>query len=450
MLRVDSRKIEKGDTFLALKSEKTDGHDYIDDAISKGAACIIAEHGEYEVKTIIVSDTHKYLADYLKDLYSYKLQNMKFIAVTGTNGKTTSCYLIYQLLNKLGKKSAYIGTIGFYVDGKVRELANTTPNLYELYDMFIESADKGAEVIVMEASSQAIAGKRLLGLSFDIVGFTNLTQDHLDFHKTMENYLGEKQKLFAQTKGKKYAVVNIDDAYGKEFIFPNNKTITYGFSKSDFCISEYNLKLTESHMKINNGINVYDVTVPFPGKYNLYNYLLAFIIVKLMGFKEEDIISETSTLVAPMGRSDIFKYKDAAIIVDYAHTPDAVENVINSAKEYCTGKIITLVGCGGDRDKTKRPKMGMIATDKSDKVFFTNDNPRTEDEKAIMDDIVAGVSKNNYEIIFDRKQAIIKAISELNENDILLILGKGHEDYQIIGTEKIHLSDIEIVRKAIK
>lgn len=450
MLRTDSRKVEIGDTFLALRNVARDGHDYIKQAIDRGAACVIAEEGEYSVKTIIVPNTRKYLADYLKDLYSYKLKDVKFVGITGTNGKTTSCFLVYQMLNKLGVKAAYIGTIGFHVDGEARELNNTTPDLDSLYEMFVEAADKGAKVIVMEVSSQAIAGDRIMGLDFDVVGFTNLTQDHLDFHGSMDNYLNEKVKLFKQTKGKKTAIVNIDDSYSKHFIMPNNKTITYGVKKADYHIENFDLQLTETHVSIKTNESLYNITIPFAGKYNIYNYVLALISVVSLGYNVENIMAITPDLKAPTGRTDIFKYKGAAIMVDYAHTPDAVENVINSTLEYCKGRVITVIGCGGDRDRTKRPKMGKIATEKSAKVIFTNDNPRTEDEKVIMDDIIAGVSKDNYEIIFDRKAAIKKAISELEENDILLILGKGHEDYQIIGTEKIHLSDIEIVEKAIK
>lgn len=449
MLRVDSRKVEKGDTFLALRNLNTDGHDFIESAISKGAACIIAEKGEYSVKTMIVSDTRKYLADYLKDLYNHKLKNIKIVGITGTNGKTTSCYLIYQMLNKLGVKAAYIGTIGFYLDGESRELNNTTPDLYDLYDMFIEAAEKGIEVIAMEVSSQAIAAGRILGINFDVVGFTNLTQDHLDFHKNMDNYMKEKVKLFSQTKGKKIAIVNKDDKYHTNFLVKNNN-ITYGTKKSDFYIKNYELNLTETKIELGVGENEYNITIPFAGKYNIYNYTLALSAVTSLGHKIDDIINITSDLKAPTGRTDLFKYNEAAIIVDYAHTPDAVENVINSVKEYCKGKIITIIGCGGDRDRTKRPIMGKIATEKSDKVYFTNDNPRTEDEKAIMDDIIAGVSKENYEIIYDRKLAIQTAVLELKENDVLLILGKGHEDYQIIGNEKFHLSDIEIVSKIVK
>jgi len=449
MLRVDSRKVEKGDTFLALRNINTDGHNFIESAISKGAACIIAEEGDYSVKTIIVSDTRKYLADYLKDLYSHKLKNMKFIGITGTNGKTTSCFLIYQMLNKLGVKAAYIGTIGFYLDGEKRELNNTTPDLYELYDMFIEAAEKQVEVIAMEVSSQAIAAGRILGLNFDVVGFTNLTQDHLDFHKNMENYMKEKVKLFSQTRGKKIAIVNLDDKYSSNFLL-NNTNITYGMKKSDYHIKDFTLELTETKITLDTSEKEYNITIPFAGKYNIYNYALALSSVVSLGYNIDDIINITNDLKAPTGRSDLFKYNGAAIIVDYAHTPDAVEKVINSTREYCKGSIITIIGCGGDRDRTKRPKMGKIATENSDKVFFTNDNPRTEDEKVIMDDIISGVSKDNYKIIHDRKLAIQTAISELKENDVLLVLGKGHEDYQIIGNEKFHLSDIEIVSKAIK
>ena len=450
MLKVNSRKIEQGDTFIAIKSAVRDGHDYIEDAIDRGAACIIAEHGDYKVKTIIVPDTRKYLADYLKDLYADKLDKIKLIGITGTNGKTTSCYLIYQLLNHLGVKAAYIGTIGFYLPDSHRPLVNTTPDLYDLYEMFVESVNAGCTVVAMEVSSQALANRRLEGIKFDVACFTNLTQDHLDYHKTMKEYENAKLMLFENVKKSGKAIVNIDDQYGKDFVLDRNKNILLGKGNVDYQISDVVLTNNHSIFKVTHDDEVKEIILPIPGTYNIYNYMNAYIVCDNLKLDVDDVIKETLNLKAPDGRYQIVKNDKVTVIIDYAHTPDAVENVIKSVREYAQGRIFTLVGCGGDRDKTKRPIMGRIATDNSDYVVFTSDNPRTEDPDAILKDIVTGLTKTNFEVISDRKEAIKKAISLLEQNDILLVLGKGHEDYQIIGTEKFHFSDFEEVSRYVK
>ncbi len=242
MLKVNSKKIEPGDTFIAIKSAERDGHDYIEDAIDRGAACIIAQRGDYRVKTIIVPDTRAYLANYLKDLYANKINKLKIIGITGTNGKTTSCYLIYELLNKLGIKTAYIGTIGFYLPDSHTPLTNTTPDLYELYELLAKAVDNECQVVAMEVSSQALDMRRLEGIEFDIVSFTNLTKEHLDYHNTMEEYEKAKLKLFKQVK--EYAIINIDDKYGKDFILSKNNNITIGKNAADYIIN--NLTLTNN------------------------------------------------------------------------------------------------------------------------------------------------------------------------------------------------------------
>ena len=450
MIQVDSRKIKDGDTFVAIKGLYTDGHDFIEKAIQNGAKKIIAEHGDYSVETEIVEDTRVYLANYLKNKYKDELSKITFIGLTGTNGKTTSCYLMYQALNKLGKKTAYIGTIGFYVDGKVKDLDNTTPDLLDLYEMFEYCINNNVEVITMEVSSHALALDRVLGLEFDFACFTNLTQDHLDFHHDFKNYEEAKLKLFKMLRNKKVAIINADDPYHNDFMLPQNNNITYGsFENADFNIEQYKLNIDscEFTLKFNN--EIYEIKINIPGKYNIYNYMNLFILLLNMGYSVETILNLTENLQAPSGRFETLKYKDSSIVIDYAHTPDAMENILDSVEEYKEGKIITIIGCGGDRDKTKRPIMGRIATEKSDYVIFTNDNPRTEDQKQIMDDIIAGCEKNNYEIEYDREKAIEIGIKKLQDKDILLILGKGHEDYQVIGTEKIHCSDLEIAQKYI-
>lgn len=449
MLRTDSRKVCKGDVFLALKGVVTDGHDFIDMAISNGASKIICEHGSYSVDTMVVPSTREYLASYLKDLYKDKFSKIKLLGITGTNGKTTSAYLIYQLLNKLGKKCAYIGTIGFYLNDTVRPLNNTTPDLMELYSLFDEAFNSGVSVIVMEVSSHALELGRVLGLSFDIVSFTNLTQDHLDVHKTFDNYIKAKQKLFGMVKDDGYAIVNVDDKYSDRFIILSNNNITYGINPSDYHIISYNLKINRTEFIMEVDEKKYDVVIPIPGKYNIYNFLVALINVVKVGYDIDSVLDVIKDINTPKGRFDIVNYNNNVIIVDYAHTPDAVLNILNAVNEYKEGKIYTVIGCGGDRDKSKRPLMGDIATGKSDYVIFTNDNPRSEKEEDIVNDIICNLDRDNYCVIYDRKSAIIKGIDLLNDKDILLILGKGHEDYQIIGKDRIHFDDKEVVLEYI-
>lgn len=450
MIQVDSRKVQKGDTFVAIKGLYVDGHDYIEKAILAGASQIIAEYGEYSVPTILVKDTREYLAKYLKEKYSEQLSKIKFIGITGTNGKTTSCYLIYQALNMLGVKTAYIGTIGFYVEGKVKDLDNTTPDLIDLYEMFDYCIKNEVKAIAMEVSSHALSLGRVMGVEFDYAAFTNLTQDHLDFHKSLENYEQAKLILFKNLRNDKVAVINSDDKYYKDFCLKENNNILYGLNDlADYKITKYSLHIDSVEFSFNYQNKEYNVKLNIPGKYNIYNYMNLLIILNKMGYSLEEIISLSSTLKAPSGRFETLRYKDSVIIIDYAHTPDAVLNILENVLEYKKGKVITIIGCGGDRDKTKRPIMGKIATSKSDFVIFTDDNPRTEDNHLIMQDIITGVEKNNYLIKYDRKEAILEGFKMLEKNDILLILGKGHENYQVINHDKIHFSDLETAKELI-
>ena len=450
MLRTDSRKVEKGDTFIAIKNVNTDGHDFIESAIEKGATKIICEHGSYSVETEIVPNTRKYLEDYLYNNFYPKFKDMKLIGVTGTNGKTTTCYLIYQMLNKLGVKCAYMGTIGFYYDDHKTELNNTTPDIDLLYDMFIEASNAGCKCMVMEVSSHALEMNRIHGLEFDEVAFTNLTQDHLDYHKTMENYANAKKKLFYKTRDNKVAVINGDDPMFETFVNPENNNIIIGKNSNDVKIINVDLSHLGTKIDFSYDNKNYNVSIDMVGLYNVYNYLTAVMLVNKLGFSIENILNITSEIKAPSGRMELIKYNTNSIFIDYAHTPDAVTNVLKNANMYKKGKIITVIGCGGDRDRTKRPIMADETLKYSDYAIFTNDNPRTEDEKQIMNDMTSHLTTDNFEIIYDRAQAIKKAVSMLNENDILMLLGKGHENYQIIGKEKIHFSDKEEVLKNIK
>ena len=446
-IKTDSRKVVKGDTFIALKGNTVDGHDFIDSAIKNGAEKIICEHGKYDVDTINVSDTHEYLKDYLVNNYSKEFENLKLIGVTGTSGKTTTCFLTYQILNKLGIKTCYIGTIGCYIDNDVVELSNTTPDILELYNLLLTAKEKGCKVIVMEVSSHSLAEERIKGLKFDVCAFTNLSQDHLDFHKTMEEYCKCKVKIINYLKDNGKIIVNVDDEYSKYFIC--DKSLSLGINGSNYKIKEFHMENTHTDILFNVNNDSYEVRTNLIGKFNVYNYLTSLALINNLGISVNDIINVTDSIHAPVGRAQIVKVGTSIAVIDYAHKPDAVSKIIPLFREVTKGKIITIIGCGGDRDPKKRPIMGNIATSLSDYVILTNDNPRTEDEKLIMKDILEGITTNNYEVIYDRKDAIKKGISMLKNNDCLLILGKGHEDYQIIGRTKIHLSDYEEVIKNI-
>lgn len=441
----DSRKVQKGQIFVALKGLTVDGHDFIPQAIENGASKIICERKiDYDIDYEIVSNTEKWLKETLYNEYHEYIDKLKLIGVTGTNGKTTSCYLTYQMLISLGIDTAYIGTIGYHHKDEFIELNNTTPDVLTIYKLLYHAYETNCKVVVMEVSSQALSYDRLYGINYDIISFTNLTEDHLDYHKTMENYLNAKLLILNHLKENAIITANSDDKASIHFKKENHKYLTFGYN-GDYKIINTNINPIETKLEFNYKNINYDVIVPLTSKFNVYNYLTMLSIVNNYGIPIEDIINKTNLLTAPKGRCESYKVNNGFAIIDYAHTPDAVEKVITAYNELKKNKVITIIGCGGDRDPKKRPIMGDIATKLSNYVIFTNDNPRTEDPNKIMEDILKGVKSNNYEIILDRKLAIKKGIDMMNKDDILLILGKGHENYQIIGKEKHHLDDSEEV-----
>ncbi len=433
MIKDNSLKVKKGDIFIAIGK----GHDYIEDAISKGASLIICEYGDYSVDTLIVADTHEYLVEYLYNNYYDDIKDINLIGMTGTNGKTTTCFLLYQALNMSGIKTGYIGTIGFYMEDKVRDISNTTPDILAIYEMLLECKKNGISHVVMEVSSHSLKLDRVKGLVFKYGIFSNLTRDHLDFHLTMEDYLDSKLKLFDMVSDKTF--VNVDDLYSDYFIRENS--ITYGFSDCNYKICDYKLNLNKTKFKLNE--KTYNINLI--GKHNLYNMCVVIAVLEQLGL-DDGIVNE---LIAPKGRFEQISYGDNTIIIDYAHTPDALENVLKTVEELDVNNIYTIVGCGGNRDKSKRSMMGDIATKYSDYVIFTSDNPRFEKKSDILKDIVNKLTVSNYETEINREIAIKKGIQLLDKNDILLVLGKGHEDYQIIKNKKIHFDDKEIVMKYI-
>ena len=450
-IKYNSKKIQKGDTFIALKTNN-DCHKYIEDAIKNGATKIIAEHGNYPVETLIVENTKDYLVKYLHDNYYKEIESLTLIGVTGTNGKTTTCMLIHNMLNKLGRKTAYIGTNGFYINKFIKELPNTTPEIIDIYDLLIEAKKEGCEFVCLEASSHGLDQNRLAGLKFDYAIFTNLTHEHLGYHKTMENYALAKQKLFKMLRNNKYAIINNDDIYKDYFINSDNTNITYSFNKGDYYVKEYEITPLNSRFTIINNNKEFTFTTKLLGKHNIYNSLTSIIVLNKIGYTFEEINKILNIVNGPVGRMENIHYKNNNIIIDYAHTPDGVENVLKTAKELHPNKIITVIGCGGGTgsDREKRSEMGNLVLSLSDKVIFTNDNPRDEDPNQIINDLLKNKASDNYIIELDRETAIEKGIKLLTSHDILLILGKGHENYQIIGTTKTHFSDKETVERIIE
>lgn len=442
----DSRKVKKGQVFVAIKGHTVDGHDYINDAINNGASMIVAQKSvDCSVPLKVVNNCEEYLKEVLKEEYAKEINELKLVGITGTSGKTTTAYLTYQLFNALGKKCAYIGTNGFKMPDYELETDNTTPDILNLYSLLLQAKKNLCEVVVMEVSSHALSYERIYGLNLDVAVFTNLTEDHLDYHKNMEDYLNTKLNIINYLKQNGKLIVNGDDDASQAFVNKLGHAIKLGFNNKeyDYNIVDADITPAETLITLDANSKVYNIKTGLTSKFNVYNYVSALAILNNMGYGIEEVISKTSELKAPKGRCETYKVKDAFAVVDYAHKPDALEKVITAYNEFKKARVITIIGCGGDRDPIKRPIMGGIATRLSDYTILTSDNPRTEDPQKIMEDILKGVVGNNYEVILDRKDAIKKGLDMLEKNDILLVLGKGHEDYQIIGHTKIHLDDAE-------
>lgn len=451
MIQVDSRRVQKGDTFVALRGISSDGHSYIDKAINNGATKIIAEEGKYSVETIIVKDTREYLTNYLKETYKDMLNDMVIIGVTGTNGKTTTAHLIYQTLNKLGKNCSYIGTNGYYIGGEKMELPslpNTTPDILEQYQMYEESYKKGYKYVVLEASSQAICYGRIKGVKFDYAIFTNLSEEHLNFHQTMENYYLAKRQLFEQLTGT--AIINYDDSYKDKFTLEKNKNFYYGFNGGDLVITKYENTSVDSLISYKYNNNEYEVKFNLVGKYNIYNVLATIALLINLGIAVNEINNAISLLESPSGRMEKINYKSNSIIIDYAHTPASLTNLFDTVNLINHNNIYTVFGCAGERDRALRSIMTQIILNNSKKMIITMDDPHNEDPTQIVNDMLDGNLLENYEICLDRSSAIKKGIDLLDKDDILLILGKGHEEYMVIGKEKIPFSDKKEVNSYIE
>ncbi len=456
----DSRKVTTRNLFVCMEGVHVDGHNFIGQAKNLGAVAVLTTRKNFmppeNISALIVPNMLDALAVIVPYFYDYPARKMHVIGITGTNGKTTTTYLLREIFTCAGFKVGLIGTIQNFIGEEKFPVRNTTPNVIDLQKFLVEMVAKNVDVVVMEVSSHALAENRVAGVEFDTAIFTNLTQDHLDFHGTMENYLRAKSKLFDMVsrrgrKQNKTAVINVDDEASAEILkHCLCKTITYGLKSSA------DLHATELDIR-SDGMNF--SLFPFPislslhltGIFNVYNVLAASGAALTENISPEVIKRALENFRSVPGRFErIFSAAPFEVIVDYAHTPDGVKNVLETAAQIATGKIITVIGCGGDRDHKKRPIMGRIAAEFSDVVIATSDNPRTEDPEKILNDLESGIGQKNHERITDRRAAIFRAIELAEAGDIVLILGKGHENYQILNTGKIHFDDREIAQEAIE
>jgi len=467
----DSRKARKGTLFVAISGTRMDGHDFIEDAVSKGASAVAVSRGidpQVNVPQIQVSDPRRAMALMAARLYGDPSRHLRVIGVTGTNGKTSITFLMESILRAAGRNPAVLGTISYRYGGKLFEAPHTTPESVDLQRLLSDMRTAGVTDVVMEVSSHASAMERVRGIHFDAVGFTNLTQDHLDFHQDLEDYFAAKRKLFTDyllesLKKDKAAVINSEDPHG-EVLFRE----TPGKKLRVGCKSQDEIRCVSSDLD-ENGIRC-EITLPgvaeplaisspLLGRHNLENILVAVGLSHALGVSPENIRKGIGELRSIPGRLErIENRKNLHVFVDYAHTPDAVARVCEALKPFAKktgGRLITVFGCGGDRDRTKRPLMGREAGRFSDVVIVTSDNPRTEDPESILGDILPGLEavpfpKDRLFRVVDRREALKKAVETARAGDFVLVAGKGHEDYQIIGKSKIHFSDQEILREFLK
>lgn len=453
-IEYDSRKVSKGDAFVCVTGFKTDGHNYVESAIKSGATVIFCEREleniDESVTVIQFENTRKALAHISAEYYGRPSERMNVIGVTGTNGKTTTTFLVKSILDKIGHKTGIIGTIENRIGDRIIATERTTPESLELQELFKTMADEGCQDVVMEVSSHALDLHRVDDIRFNVGIFTNLTQDHLDYHVTMEKYKKAKGLLFERCLA---SVVNIDDEAGEYMVsVSKGKVITFAIDKNaDLKAEDIHISADGVEFKLEYDGKEYPVSLNTPGKFSIYNALGAIGACILMGIDMDTIISGLKENKGVNGRFQTVRSKRGFnAIVDYAHTPDGLENILKTAKEFVKGRIITVFGCGGDRDRTKRPIMGEIAGIYSDYCIITSDNPRTEDPVQILDDVEPGTKKSgcDYTKIVDRGEAIKYAIDMAKEGDVVIVAGKGHENYQIFADKTIHFDDVEEVKKA--
>lgn len=456
----DSRKVQKNSVFVAIKGYKTDGHKFLQDAINKGAVAVVVENensipdefvAHAQIAKIVVKDCRKALAELSRGFYKNPTNKLKLIGITGTNGKTTSTFILKNILQTAGYKTGLVGTIANYVGDQKIDSKLTTPESNDLNRMFYDMISAGCSHAIMEVSSHSLILNRVYGLDFSAAIFSNITSDHLDFHNTFDEYLKAKKILFDGLSSNSFAIINSDDVSANEIVKDSKaKVITYGISdNSDYQIKNIKYDLNGTDFTISNNKIEYSINTSLIGTFNAYNAASAFATAHSLGVNANKIIEGIKSSPQVPGRFEVIGKGKKKVIVDYSHTADSLEKALQAIREIVKDKnqIVTVFGCGGERDKTKRPIMGKVASDMSDKVFVSSDNPRTENPYDIIKDIIKGISKNNYEIEENREEAIAKAIQSSNDDAVILIAGKGHENYQEINGIRNHFSDQEIALK---
>ena len=451
----DSRKTEKGDMFVAIRGFEADGHKFIPKAVENGAAVILCEEKpSCDVPYVLVSDSRYGLAIVSRDFFGDPASEMTMIGITGTSGKTSSSYLIKHMLeSKLDAKVGLIGTNGNMIGDELLHTEHTTPESYELHKLFRHMADSGCTHVVMEVSSHSLTLERVAGIHFDVALYTNLSQDHLDFHGTMEEYAAAKRKLFSMCS---LGCFNLDDAWA-DFMRDGAscRTMTFSTEKNEADLVAKDIRLTADSVRFASvsGDEISMTKLGIPGMFSVYNALGTMSVGLALGLSLADCSDAMSSAKGVKGRLEIVPTgRDFSVVIDYSHKPDALEKVLKTLKPVTRGRLIALFGCGGDRDKLKRPIMGRIAADNADLVVVTSDNPRTEDPDEIIREIVAGMKDKRMptKVICDRREAIAWAIDNAAPGDVLLLAGKGHEDYQVVGHEKHHMDEREIVADCLK
>jgi len=465
----DSKNVSSGSLFIALSGGRYDGHDFVDDAIKNGAIAIVVEDpfvasrlsGSSAITVVLVEDSRKVLGHIASLYYGAPSGKLKLTGITGTNGKTTTAYMLESVMSAAGRKSGVIGTIEYRYGGKVLKAANTTPGVLELQGLLSQMVSEGISNCIMEVSSHALAQKRTAGCTFDVAIFTNLTRDHLDYHGTMEEYGRAKELLFLDLPGtSKISVINIDDPFGMELSKKTVKPISYGLSRGDINLADVSVSEEGMVLSLNTPLGTLDINSSFIGEHNIYNMMAAAGGAIASGICPGDIKKGLEALDNVPGRLERVVLeegrKKCRVLVDYAHTPDALKRAIMAVRPTTTGRLFTLFGCGGDRDREKRPLMGKVSAVGSDFTIITSDNPRSEDPEAIIreieEGIIAGGGKKglSYKVIVDRRKAIREAAQMALDEDTLLIAGKGHEDYQVVGEERLYFDDRQEARFAFE
>lgn len=448
----DSRTTKPGNVFVAIRGNSTNGHLYISEALANGAVAVVCETVQSESSTpcVIVKNTRTAVAEMSSNFFGNPQNKLKIVGITGTNGKTTTAYLLREiLLKKFGNVVGLIGTNQNIIAGKSTDAVRTTPHAYEVYKMLAQMCEAGVRYAVMEVSSHAIEQERVHGIHYEVAVFTNITQDHLDFHENMENYLEVKSRIFARCNT---AVTNADDEHS-QLVIEGKSCLKMSYAvqtdNADMVAKSINFKPGKVSFEAVLKNEIQRISVGIPGLFTVYNALAAACAAYAMGVGLSDIAFALQTAPGVLGRCEnVPTDADYELMIDYAHTPDGMENVLRMARQMCTGRIVTVFGCGGDRDKTKRPIMGKVAARLSDILVISSDNPRSENPDIIIDDIMIGAKEEKCQIvrICDRKEAIQYALSVAKSGDQILLLGKGHEKYKEQNGEKSHFDEREIVK----